>query len=308
MKIRREAKNMIKVEAVSKRFGKLQALDQVNLHIKKGSVYGLIGPNGAGKTTLIKHLTGTFKQDEGKILIDNEPVYENIKTKEKIGYIPDELFFFSQYAIKEMAQCYKNFYPSWNQKRYERLQKFFNMEEERKIAHLSKGMQRQVAFWLTLSTMPKLMILDEPIDGLDPLIRKKIWNLIVQDVAEREMSVLISSHNLKEIEDICDHVGILNNGKVLLQRDLDDLKSDIYKIQIAYKGELPESLMQQKNVLYAEQRGSVWVLIIRGKQEECLKLIHSHNPLFADILPLTLEEIFMYELGGDGYEIKGITL
>ncbi|WP_058485737.1 ABC transporter ATP-binding protein [Defluviitalea phaphyphila] len=299
---------MIKVESLYKSFEKIKVLNNINLNVKKGSIYGLIGPNGAGKTTLIKHLTGTFKQDKGKITIDGEPIYENIKTKQKIGYIPDELFFFSQYNIKQMASFYKKIYPTWNQKRYENLQKFFNINEKRKISHLSKGMQRQVAFWLTLSIMPKVMILDEPIDGLDPLIRKKVWNLIIQDVAEREMSVLISSHNLKEIENVCDYVGILNNGEIVLERDLDDLKSDIYKIQVAYKNDIPQKLINKDNILYKEKRGSVWVLIMKGNQKDCLNLINSYNPLFVDVLPLTLEEIFMYELGGEGYEIEGIIL
>lgn len=299
---------MIQIKQVDKYFGKFKALDHINLHIKKGSVYGLVGPNGAGKTTLIKHIVGVFQQDKGNVLVDGEKVYENKKLKERMVFIPDELYFFSQYTIKAMAEFYKKTYPKWNQERYNKLKTVFNMEDNRKISRLSKGMKKQVAFWIAICCMPDVMILDEPVDGLDPVMRKKVWSLLVQDVAERQMTVLVSSHNLRELEDICDYVGIMHQGKVLIQRDLDDLKSDIHKIQVAFKDEYPTTLFDNEVILHKENKGSVYVIIIKGNEKELIEKINKYNPLVLDILPLTLEEIFMYEVGGVGYEFKDIIL
>lgn len=297
---------MIKVENVTKSFGSLQALRQISLHVKKGSIYGLIGVNGAGKTTLINHLTGTFKPDNGDIQIGGETVYENVRCKQKIGYIPDELYFFPQYTVQQMANFYRQLYPNWNEKRYIALQKVFELDEKRRIGKMSKGMQRQVAFWLTLCTMPEVLILDEPIDGLDPFMRKKVWKLLIEDVAEREMSVLISSHNLKEIENVCDHVGIIDAGRMILEQDLDELKSDFYKVQIAYRDGFPEKAGEQMTILHREDRGSVSLLIIKGDKEKNIEQLQQHKPLLLDMLPLTLEEIFIYELGGKGYNVEDI--
>jgi ABC-2 type transport system ATP-binding protein len=297
---------MIKVENVTKSFGNLQALRQISLHVKKGSIYGLIGVNGAGKTTLINHLTGTFKPDAGDIKICGETVYENVRCKQKIGYIPDELYFFPQYTVQQMANFYRQLYPNWNGKRYIELQKVFELDEKRRIGKMSKGMQRQVAFWLTLCTMPEVLILDEPIDGLDPFMRKKVWKLLIEDVAEREMSVLISSHNLKEIENVCDHVGIIDAGRMILEQDLDELKSDFYKVQIAYRDGFPEKAGEQMTILHREDRGSVSLLIIKGDKEKNIEQLQQHKPLLLDMLPLTLEEIFIYELGGKGYNVEDI--
>ncbi|QIB25932.1 ABC transporter ATP-binding protein [Caloranaerobacter azorensis] len=297
---------MIRVKNLDKYFGNFKALDNVNLNVPKGSIYGLVGPNGAGKTTLIKHLTGIYKQNNGDVEISGEKVYENINIKSKIGYIPDDLYFFPQYTIKNMASYYKRIYPDWNEERYQKLKKVFEIDENKKVNKLSKGMQKQVLFWLTLSIMPKVMILDEPIDGLDPLMRKKVWNLIVEDVAERETTVLISSHNLKELENICDHVGIMHKGKMLIESNLDELKSDVHKIQIAYKNDFPTNLDKGLKILYKEKRGSIYLLIVKGNREKIVSTFNKYNPIILDILPLSLEEVFIYELGGAGYEITNI--
>jgi ABC-2 type transport system ATP-binding protein len=297
---------MIKISSISKSFGDLEAVKSIDMNVEKGSIYGLVGSNGAGKTTLLKLLAGIYKQDKGEISINNEKVFENVDIKSKTIFIPDTLYFFSQYTINSMADFYKNIYTSWNNERYNKLKNVFNIDVNKKINSLSKGMQRQVAFWLSLSTMPEVMILDEPIDGLDPVMRQKIKNLIIQDVAEREMTVLISSHNLRELEDICDHIGILHKGTLILEKDLDDLKADIHKIQIAFKGQISEELLSNAHILHREERGSVILLIVRGNKDDIIRHFNKYNPVIMDILPLTLEEIFIYEMEGVGYEIQNI--
>lgn len=296
---------MINVTNLSKSFDGFQVLSNLNVNVKNGSIYGLVGTNGAGKTTLIKHITGVFCQDTGEISINGEPVYENDLIKRTIGYIPDDLYFFSMYNLKDSAKFYQKIYPNWNEDRYKDMVKLFNLNETKRLNKFSKGMQKQAAFILTMSTMPEVLILDEPIDGLDPIVRKMVWKLIVEDVAEREISVLISSHNLRELEGICDSIGILRNGEMIIERDLDELKSDIHKIQVSYEN-LPDLIYQKLNILYRERRGSVDLLIIRGKQMDVEKILKEGNPLILDLLPLSLEEIFIYELGGDNSEIDSI--
>lgn len=296
---------MIKVNNLDKSFDGFRALSDLNLNVKKGSIYGLVGTNGAGKTTLIKHVTGVLKQDQGEILMEGEPVYENIAVKERMGYIPDDLYFFSSYNLKESAKFYRSIYPNWNQERYSHMVKQFELNEKRKLSKFSKGMQKQAAFILTMSAMPDYLILDEPIDGLDPIIRKLVWKYIIEDVAEREMTVLVSSHNLRELEGICDSIGILSKGKMMIERDLDELKSDIHKIQVAFK-EGSKDPYHGLNVLHKESRGTVDLLIIRNKKEIVESVINESHPVIFDMLPLSLEEIFIYELGGGDNEIEGI--
>lgn len=297
---------MIQINNMSKAFESLQAVEDINLSVRKGSIYGLIGSNGAGKTTILKLLAGIYRQDKGDVTIYEQPIYENINLKDKVFFIPDQPFFFSQYTIKQMAAFYKNIYSGWNDKRFESLSEVFEMSINKKIHTFSKGVQRQAAFLLALSTMPDILLLDEPMDGLDPVVRKKVKNLLIHDVAEREMTILISSHNLREIEDMCDHIGIIHKGKLLMEKELDDLKSDIHKIQIAYKGKVPESVMEQLNPVHLEKRGSVMLCIVRGNEEELTAKIRNSNPVIFDLLPLTLEEIFIYEMEDLGYAIKNI--
>ncbi len=303
---------MIQAVDLSKRFGTFKALDQLSLHVEKGSVYGLIGPNGAGKTTLIKLLNGIFRPDEGKITIDGQDVWENDALKERLIYVSDDLYYFSMATIKDLAQLYAGIYPHWNQERFERLKEAFPMEESRRLIRLSKGMQKQAAFWLGLCTMPEVMILDEPVDGLDPVMRRRVWSLMLQDVAERQMTVLVSSHNLRELEDVCDHVGILHQGKMLLQKNLDEAKSNVYKIQAAFpkdkEAEALEALRDRFSVLHHETFGSVCRLIVKGEQAAVMETIRQMEPMLLDWLPLTLEEVFIYELGGIGYDIANIIL
>lgn len=299
---------MIKVSNLTKTFDGFRALDGLNLNVEKGSVYGLVGPNGAGKTTIIKNICGIYKPDVGEILIDNEPVFENNKIKEEMIYISDELFFFSTYSIKETAKMYSSIYPNWSWERYENMKSVFKIDEKRKVRRLSKGMQKQVAFWLGICTCPKVMILDEPVDGLDPVMRRNVWSLVLADVLENKTTVLISSHNLRELEDVCDHVGIMFSGKVVLQKSLDDMKGNIHKIQTAFRGDAPSELLDELKPLHTSVFGSVTTVIVKGDADELKKKIQKFTPLILDIVPLTLEEVFIYELGGLGYEFEKIIL
>ncbi|SET17738.1 ABC-2 type transport system ATP-binding protein [Natronincola peptidivorans] len=299
---------MIEVTNLNKSFGSVKALDDLSIRIKKASVYGLLGPNGAGKTTLIKHLVGIYKQDEGVITVGGESVYENPIVKSSIVYIPDNPYFFSQYSIEETAKLYATIYPTWNQERFQALGEVFPIDKRIRVTKLSKGMQKQVAFWLGICVMPEVMILDEPVDGLDPVMRKKVWNLMLQDVAERQTTILVASHNLRELEDVCDHVGILHHGKIVVERELDNMKSDIHKLQIAFLEEIPEGLFEELEVLHCTQNGSVVLLIARGDKGRLVSMIEKAKPAVLDILPLTLEEIFIYELGGMGYDLKSILI
>ena len=299
---------MIQMKQVTKKFDEIQVLDQVNISIKKGSIYGLLGSNGAGKTTLLKVLAGIIKQDNGHVQIEQTKVFENMDLKERLVFIPDQIYFFSQYTTKQMAKFYEDMYPNWDQARFEHMEQLLNLNLKAKIHKFSKGMQRQVAFWLALCAKPDYLMLDEPFDGLDPVIRRKIKSWIIQDVAERDMTVLISSHNLQEIEDICDAIGVLHHGNLLLENNLDDLKMDIHKVQFALKQEEAESLIAQLHVIEHEQRGSVHICIVKGKASEIEDTINVAHPVLFDMLPLTLEEIFIYEMEEAGYAIENILL
>ena len=299
---------MIKALNVTKTFDDFKALDNMSLNVEKGSVYGLVGPNGAGKTTIIKVLCGIYRPDSGTITIDGKEVYENTKTKERIIYISDELFFYASYSIKAVAKLYSKLYPDFSWERYENLKKVFKIDEKRKIRKLSKGMQKQVAFWLGICAQPEVMILDEPVDGLDPVMKRNVWSLLLSDVAQRGTTVLISSHNLRELEDVCDHVGIMYNGKVVLQKALDDVKGNIHKIQLAFSDKFPDALGEKLEILHKSEFGSITTLICKGSHEDIRSEIDRFKPVISDILPLTLEEVFIYELGGMGYEFENILL
>ena len=299
---------MIRINKLTKSFGDFRALDEVNITVNSGAVYGLVGPNGAGKTTLIKHLMGVYRPDSGTVKVDGEKVYENPQVKSKMIYIPDDLYFHSQFNIADAARFYANTYPCWDQKRYEKLKDYFPLQEKNRINRLSRGMQKQVAFWLGICTMPRIMVLDEPMDGLDLVMRKKVWNLLLQDVAERGTTILVSSHNLRELEDICSHIGIIHDGQVLVERELDNLKSDILKIQVVFEGSFPENLLTDYQILHHSENGSIHTLIIRDPGEEAISKLKDAVPLFLDKLPLTLEEIFIYELEGRGYEVDQLLI
>ena len=295
---------MIEVKDVVKTFDGFRALDGVTMTVPRGAVYGLVGPNGAGKSTLIRHLTGIYRPDSGVIDIDGQPVYENPAVKARIAYIPDDVFYFPQATIPDMMRYYRGIYPKFDAERYQKLGEVFQLDPKRQIRRLSKGMQKQAAFWLAMCLRPDVLVLDEPVDGLDPVMRRQIWSLVVEDVAGYGMTVLVSSHNLRELEDICDHVGMMHAGRMLLERSLAELQENIVKVQLVTDQPLPEDLA----VLHASTLGRVQTLIIRGEPAQTAERLAGTKPLLCDLLPLSLEEIFMYELGGSGYDVKKLML
>ena len=297
---------MIKVKSLVKTFDDFRALDGLDMNVEKGSIYGLVGPNGAGKTTLINHLTGAYKPNGGVIEIDGEPVWENENLKQRVLVINDEWFFYGTYTVKEMAAFYRSMYKSFNKERYEKLGELFGIDEKKQIRRLSKGMKKQVAFRIVLSCMPEVLILDEPLDGLDPVMRKQIMNIIISDVAERNMTVVVSSHNLRELEDICDHVGIIHKGKMVIEKSLDEIKGNVLKIQLAFSGDFPEKLKEELEIMHSSVTGSVNTLIVKGAEEEISAKIKAYSPVVFDKVNLTLEEVFIYELGGLGYDFENI--
>lgn len=297
---------MIEVRNVTKTFDGFCALDDLTLTVPQGAVYGLVGPNGAGKSTIIRHLTGIYRQDAGTITIDGAPVFENPAVKARIAYIPDDVFYFSQATITDMMRYYRGVYPRFDTARYNALGEVFALDPKRPIRRLSKGMQKQAAFWLAMSMRPDVLILDEPVDGLDPVMRRQVWSLTMADVAENGTTVLVSSHNLRELEDVCDHVGIMNGGKLLLERTLSDLQDNIAKVLVALPDgtDLPEGL----DIVHLSTTGRLYTLILRGNTAELTNILSTAQPLFMDVVPLTLEEIFIYELGGADYAVKDIIL
>ena len=299
---------MLEVKNVVKTFDGFRALDGLTMTVPKGAVYGLVGPNGAGKSTIIRHLAGIYRQDSGEVLLDGQPVYENTEAKRRMAVIGDDWYYFPQAGIKEMAKFFAGIYPAFSWERYEKLKQVFPLDEKMMLRRMSKGMQKQAAFWLTVCCMPEYLILDEPVDGLDPVMRRQVWSLLLGDVAERGTTVLVSSHNLRELEDVCDHVGILNHGKVLLERSLSDLQDNTVKLQVAYQGVTEPVLPSELNILHRSHVGRVYTYIVRGNSQEILRRMQITEPVLLESIPLTLEEIFIYELGGVEYAAKDILL
>ena len=282
---------MIEVKNLTKRFDGFTALNGLTMTVPTGSVYGLVGPNGAGKSTIIRHITGVYRPDLGEVLVGGEPVFENPPVKARIACIPDDLSCHAGASIREL----KTFYA---------LGDIFKLDQRQPLRRFSKGMQKQAAFWLAICTQPDYLVLDEPVDGLDPVMRKQVWSVILEDVATRGTTVLVSSHNLRELEDVCDHVGVLHEGKMLLERSLSDLQENIVKVQLVTDRPIPPEL----NVLHKSMTGRIQTLIVRGDRREIAGLLQQCNPLLCDLLPLSLEEIFIYELGGVNYDVKNLVL
>ena len=293
---------MLEMQNVTKTFGTFKAIDDLSMTVPKGAVYGLVGPNGAGKSTAIRLLTGVYRPDSGSITMEDQPIYENPAIKARICSIPDEIFYFPSASLEEMRKFYKGIYPRFDDALFARLYDVFQLPKKGQMRRFSKGMQKQAAFQLSICTRPDVLVLDEPVDGLDPVMRRQVWSLILSDVAQRETTVLISSHNLRELEDICDHVGIMDKGRMLLQRSLADMQSATHKVQLV--GDVPEGL----DILHESNSGRLKTLVVRGNQEIIRQTIAAASPVYFDILPLSLEEIFIYELGGVNYEVKNIVL
>ena len=293
---------MLELNNITKTFGTFKALDNLSMCVPKGAVYGLVGPNGAGKSTAIRCALGVYRPDSGTIALDGEPVYENPEAKVRIASIPDDVFYYPSATMEDMRKFYRGVYPNFDDKLFDRLYEVFQLPKNGQIRRFSKGMQKQAAFHLSICTRPDMLILDEPVDGLDPVMRRQVWSLILSEVAQRETTVLISSHNLRELEDICDHVGIMDKGRMLLERSLADMQGSTVKLQIV--GAVPQEL----EVLHESESGRLKTLIVRGSVEQVEAQVRPMNPAYYDILPLSLEEIFIYELGGVNYEVKDIVL
>ena len=293
---------MLQMNEITKSFGGFRALDGLSMHVPKGAVYGLVGPNGAGKSTSIRVATGVYQPDSGAVTLEGVPVWENPAAKARMCLIPDEIFYFPSATLEEMAKFYQGIYPTFDRALYERLYEVFELPKKSQLRRFSKGMQKQAAFHLSISCRPELLILDEPVDGLDPVMRRQVWSLLMSDVAQQGTTVLISSHNLRELEDICDHVGIMDRGRMLLERSLEDMQGSTVKLQLV--GEIPAGL----KVIHESSSGRLRTLIVRGTAEEVTAAAAYANPAYFDVLPLSLEEIFIYELGGVNDEVKNILL
>ena len=293
---------MLEMKNVTKTFGSFHALEGLNMTVPTGTVYGLVGPNGAGKSTAIRHLTGVYRPDCGEITLDGQPIYENPAAKGRIGYIPDDIFYFPSASLEDMRRYYRGIYQQFDNALFERLYEVFQLPKKSPIRRFSKGMQKQAAFHLAICCRPEVLILDEPVDGLDPVMRRQVWSLILADVAEHGTTVLIASHSLRELEDICDHVGIMDHGKMLLEKSLADMQGNTVKLQLV--GQPPEGL----EILHESHSGRLGTYIIRGTAEAVSETVAASSPAYFDVLPLSLEEIFIYELGGVNYEVKNIIL
>jgi len=292
---------MLEMKNVTKSFGSFKALDNLSLHVPQGAVYGLVGPNGAGKSTVIRHLTGIYRPDSGEVTVDGRPIAGDPNLKERIGYIPDDVFYFPASTMEDMHRFYRELYSKFDETLYQKLKEIFPLPAG-PIRRFSKGMQKQAAFHLTLCVRPEILILDEPVDGLDPIMRRQVMSLVLSDVAEHGTTVLISSHNLRELEDVCDHVGILNHGKMLLEKSLADMQGNLVKLQIV--GNAPEGFP----VVNSNSSGRLNTFVLRGSYQQVQAKCEHMAPPYFDVLPLSLEEIFIYELGGVNYEVKDIVL
>ena len=296
---------MIEAKNVSKSFSDILAVDNVSVTIKEGSVFGMIGTNGAGKSTFLRMLSGVLLPDAGTITLDDMPVYENPKAKQEFFYISDDQYFFANTTPQELMRYYSIVYTKFDIARAKKLLAQFGLAEKRKVATFSKGMKKQLSVICGICANTKYLFCDETFDGLDPVMRQAVKSIFAKEIEERGMTPIIASHNLRELEDICDHVGLLHRGGVLLSKDLEDMKVNIHKVQCAFKeGSQIEEVLKQVNVVKKEIRGSLYTITARGNSEEIRNRILMANPIFMEVLPLSLEEIFISETEVAGYDIK----
>ena len=296
---------MIEVKNLSKRFETIKAIDNISAHIEEGHVFGLIGTNGAGKSTFMRMLSGVLKPDEGKILIDGEPVYDNPPVKEKIFYISDDQYFFKSGTPKDMVKLYKTCYPDFQTKRWLELMEKFGLDKNRKINTFSKGMKKQLSVLCGVCSGTKYLLCDETFDGLDPVMRQAVKALFIKEIEERGLTPIIASHNLRELEDICEYVGLLHRGGILLEKDIDDMKLNIHKLQcVIRETEMLDKIKNTLDVVTVENRGSLYTITVRGKREDVVEFMEMLSPVFYELLPLSLEEIFISETEVKGYDIK----
>ena len=295
---------MIEIKNCSKAFGKIQAVNKVTMDIGEREVFGLIGSNGAGKSTLLRIMAGIIRQDRGEVLMDEEPVFENERIKEHFFYIPDDAYIPANYNALDMAEFYRCIYPGFQQARFETMMKQFHLDGKRKISTFSKGMKKQLLVILGISTGTKYLFCDETFDGLDPVMRQAVKSIFAAEIEDRNMTPVIASHNLRELEDICDHVGLLHKGGILLSRDLDEMKMNLHKVQCVLKEGMQPEHITGLDILKTERRGKLLTLTVRGSLNQVEFVMRQADPVFYETIPLSLEEIFISETEVVGYDVK----
>lgn len=298
---------MIEVKNLSKNFDEIKAIDGVSARIEEGHVFGLIGTNGAGKSTFMRMLSGVLKPEVGEILIDGEPVYDNPAVKERIFYISDDQYFFRSGTPRDMMKLYRTCYPAFDGEKWKDLMGKFGLDEKRKINTFSKGMKKQLSVICGISAGTKYLLCDETFDGLDPVMRQAVKALFVREIDARGLTPVIASHNLRELEDICEYVGLLHRGGILLEKDIDDMKLNIHKLQcVIREEEMLRKIRNSLDVVTVDNRGSLYTVTVRGSKENILEFMELLNPIFYELLPLSLEEIFISETEVKGYDVKAL--
>lgn len=292
---------MINLKNINKQFDEKAVLENINWEVPKASIYGLVGPNGAGKSTLLRIISGVLKADEGTVLVNGVDVYDNPSIKKHILFVSDDPFFLPQSTIKEMRQFYELFYPSFNDSMYHSLLKKFGLSDTDKISDFSKGMKRQASIILALSCSPDILLLDEAFDGLDPVMRLNLKRIIANELMNREMTVIISSHNLRELEDICDRIALLNNHTITIQDEIESIRNQYHKIQLAYTNPIDDNVLHDLDPMYFDKRGNVYMIVLKGDLEDKMKQIKETQPVLCEEIPISMEEVFVYEMEANGY-------
>lgn len=299
---------MIAIENLTKKFDGNVILDCITSNIKKGSIYGLIGTNGAGKSTLLNLISGIYFPDGGKVFIGDEDLSKNVMLKDKISYISDEPFFFNSYTMMDMAKYFNKAYPSFSMEKFTEISALFPLDINKKLNTFSKGMKRQSAIIMALAKNPEILLCDESFDGLDPVIRQLVKRIIIKEVTERGMTVIISSHNLNELENFCDVIGILHQNKIIIEKNLDDIKENIHKIQVAFKPMIDVSALNDIDIVKSTVRSSIMEIVARGRLDDILRKIEAKNPILTDVIDISLEDIFIYEMEVTGYDASKILI
>lgn len=293
---------MIRGENIVKSYDITPVIKDVTINVEKGHIYGLLGANGAGKTTLIKLLTGIYRPDSGKVIMNDKLISESPDEREKIAYVPDDILFYRDFTVKEMKNFYSSTFPTWDEERYRNLREVFTFPDKKRVKHLSKGMKTQLSILLSLSSMPEIMLMDEPTSGLDPFIKNDVLNLLIDDVASRNTGMLISSHDISQLEQVCDKVGFMEDGKILVEEDLEELKQKYKKVQIAFKEDMTKEFETEFNPLSIKKRGRIYEIIIDMDYDLFLSHVKKYEPLFVEDLNMTLEEIFIYKMGKQNHK------
>ena len=297
---------MIELHGVSKRFGQIEAVSRMSGEIREGSVFGLVGTNGAGKSTCLRMMAGVLRPDEGSVLVDGQEIYENEEMKSRVFFISDDQYYLPNSTPKEMMEYYRIFYTCFNEERFSELMEKFGLEKERKISTFSKGMKKQLSVILGICANTKYLLCDETVDGLDPVMRQAVKSIFAMEIMNREFTPVIASHNLRELEDICDHVGLLHKGGILFSKDMEEMKETIHKVQCVVSEESKYRLLKNLDVMKTESRGSLLMLTVRGSKADIEEKFQKENPVYFEVLPLSLEEIFISETEVVGYDVKNL--